>query len=92
VAVGRVVSEPGLNPFRVSKYFQEHVTQVLQSLDADPEGMYQIAYRVGDVMVAAQVWREPAQIEVSPEYTEADREFLRQIQVRVEEDPSGAVI
>jgi hypothetical protein len=36
----------------VANYFEEQVSQVLESLNQDPEGMYQIVYRVGELMVS----------------------------------------
>ncbi len=70
-----------LIPFRIAKYFEEHVPQMLEALSADPDGMYQVVYRVGDLMISAQVWREPQEVEFCPEYSETDQEFLRQLNI-----------
>ncbi len=83
------MDEKSFTPFQVSRYFQEHVGQVLSALQQDSDGMYQITYRVGDLMIAAQVWRESAS-EPSPEFSDADVEFLKQCNVTVE-DLSGEV-
>jgi len=85
------MDERDLTPFRVSKYFEEQIPQVLESLEVDPEGMYQVVYRVGDLMVSAHVWREAAPAEKLPEHTEADRQFLKQFNVSIEESPSDAL-
>jgi hypothetical protein len=80
------MDERDLTPFRIAKHFEEHVPQVLESLSQDPDGMYQVVYRVGDLMISAQVWREPPQIEVCPHYSEADQEFLRKLNISTSED------
>ncbi len=74
--------------FRLSKYFAEHVPRALDSLHEEPEGIYQIVYRVGEFMVSAHIWRERPQLDVKPEYTEADREFLKCCNVSAEEESS----
>lgn len=81
------MEEKKLIRFRVAKYFEEHVPQVLESLAQDPDGMYQVVYRVGDLMISAHVWREPSEIEVCPEYSDADQKFLRQLNIGTGEDP-----
>jgi hypothetical protein len=78
------MDEQNSTPFRVAKYFAEHVPQALESLQTDPEGMYQIVYRVGDVMISAHVWREP-QTEASASYSEADLRFLKDCHVSPDE-------
>ena len=86
------MDERNLTPFRVTKYFEEQVPQVLESLNNDPEGMYQIVYRVGELMVSAHVWREPGFPDVKEEFSDADREFLRQCHVNPDEKPSDATL
>jgi hypothetical protein len=78
-------------PFRVAKYFEEHIPRALEALKSDPEGMYQIVYRVGDLMVSAHVWREPVEPAAKPELTEADRQFLKECKVTVEDRSSDLV-
>ena len=73
-------------PFRIAKYFEEHVPKALEALSADPDGMYQVVYRVGDLIISAQVWREPQEVEVCPQYSEADQEFLRRLNISPSED------
>jgi hypothetical protein len=84
------MNEQSFTPFQVSRYFQEHVGQVLNALQQDSDGMYQITYRVGDLMIAAQIWRESAP-ESSPEFSAADLKFLKQCNVTVE-DAFGGII
>lgn len=80
------MDERDLIPFRIAKYFEEHVPQVVESISRDPEGMYQIVYRVGDLMISTQVWREPPDIEICPHYSDADQEFLRKLNISTIED------
>ncbi len=80
------MDERDLTPFRIAKYFEEHVPLVLESLSHDPDGMYQVVYRVGDLMIAAQVWREAPELEVCPQYSEADQEFLRKLNISTTEN------
>ena len=80
------MDESDLTPFRIAKYFEEHVPQALASLSHDPDGMYQVVYRVGDLMISAQVWRETPELEACPQYTEADQEFLRKLNISTIED------
>lgn len=79
-------------PFRVAKYLEEHVPRALEALEGDPEGMYQIVYRVGDLMVSAHVWREPVQPAAKPELTEADRQFLEDCKVSIADQSSDLVL
>ncbi|MGZ4786879.1 MAG: hypothetical protein ACXVZX_00055 [Terriglobales bacterium] len=77
-----------LTPFRMSKPFEEHMHEVLNALASDPNGLYQVTYRVGRVMVSAQVWVDgswgnPAE----PELTDFDREFLKQVRVLATDTP-----
>jgi hypothetical protein len=85
------MNERDLTPFRVAKYFEEQVPRVLESLNQDPEGMYQIVYRVGELMVSAHVWRDPSLPDAAEELSEADREFLRQCHVSIGEASTDAV-
>ena len=80
------MDERDLTPFRIAKYFEEHVPQVLESLSQDPDGMYQVVYRVGDLMISAHIWHEPPDIEVCPDYSNADQKFLRECNISVSED------
>ena len=80
------MDERDLAPFRIAKYFEEHVPPVLDSLSHDPEGKYHVVYRVGDLMISAQIWREPTDIEVCPQYSHSDREFLRKLNISITED------
>ena len=75
-----------ITPFRMSKPFEEHMPDVLDSLESDPNGLYQVTYRVGPLMVSAQIWRDPAWCTPSQEVlSDFDREFLRKIRVVVDE-------
>jgi hypothetical protein len=85
------MDERDLTPFRVAKCFEEQAPRVLESLKNDPEGMYQIVYRIGELMVSAHLWREPVVAEIKEEFSEPDREFLRQCHVSTDERSSGAV-
>ena len=78
------MEEQSLTPFQVSRYFKEHIGNVLETLEENPQGVYQITYRVGDVMVAAQVWRDPIP-EIHPEFSAEDLEFLKHCNVTAEE-------
>ncbi len=80
------MDERDLTPFRIAKYFEEHVPQILESLSQDPGGMYQVVYRVGDLMISAQFWRAEPDREVCPEYSPADQEFLRKLNISTTED------
>jgi len=80
------MDEHDLTPFRIAKYFEEHVPQVLESLSHDPDGMYQVVYRVGDVMISAHVWRQPPEIDVCPLYSADDQDFLRKLNISTTED------
>lgn len=85
------MDERELTPFRVARHFEEQVPQVQERLNQDPEGLYQIVYRVGELMVSAHVWREPSLPEIRGEFSESDREFLRQCHVSTNEKSSDAV-
>jgi len=75
-----------LTPFRMSKPFEEHMPDVLDSLVSDPNGLYQVTYRVGPVMVSAQIWRDAEWGNPTKELlSEFDREFLKQICVATDE-------
>jgi hypothetical protein len=80
------MDERDLTPFRIARYFEEHVPQVMESLSHDPDGMYQIVYRVDDLVISAQVWRDAPEIEVCPVYSDSDQEFLRNCNISVGED------
>ena len=79
-----------LTPFRLSKPFEEHMPDVLDSLVQDPDGMCQVTYRVGPLVISAQVWRDPewskSESEVLSDY---DREFLKELRVAVSGEPSA---
>ena len=75
-----------LTPFRMSKPFEEHMPDVLDSLVSDPNGLYQVTYRVGPVMVSAQIWRDAGWGNPKEELSEYDREFLKQICVAMDEN------
>ncbi len=85
------MDERDLTPFRVAKNFEEQIPRVLESLNQDPEGMYQIVYRVGELMISAHVWREPSLPGAHEELSESDREFLRQCHVSIDEASTDAV-
>lgn len=75
-----------ITPFRMSKPFEEHMPDVLDSLISDPNGLYQVTYRVGPLMVSAQVWRDPAWGNPAQEdLSQFDREFLRDLRVTVDD-------
>jgi hypothetical protein len=75
-----------ISPFRMSKPFDERMPEVLEALESDPDGLFQVTYRVGPIMVSAQIWRDPASNEVRPvEFSESDREFLSQVRVLVDD-------
>jgi len=80
------VDAKDITPFRMSKPFEEHMPDVLDSLASDPDGLYQVTYRVGPLMVSAQVWRDPAWGKpLKEELSDYDREFLKKICVVVNE-------
>ncbi len=71
-----------ITPFRMSKPFEEHMPDVLDSIASDPKGLYQVTYRVGPVMVSAQIWVDDSWANpATPELTAFDREFLKQVRV-----------
>lgn len=77
-----------ITPFRLSKPFEEHMPEVLDSLASDPNGLYQVTYRVGSLMVSAQVWRDaewgnPAEAS----FSDADEKFLKSLHVILGESP-----
>jgi len=77
-----------ITPFRMAKPFEEHMPDVLESIASDPSGLYQITYRVGPVIVSAQIWRDEAWGHPAPtELTDYDREFLKQVRVLADESP-----
>lgn len=79
-----------ITPFRMSKPFEEHMPDVLDSLESDPNGLYQVTYRVGPLMVSAQIWRDPAWGNPTKEtLSEFDREFLKEIRVAMKESPEA---
>jgi hypothetical protein len=70
----------------MSKPFEEHMPDVLDSISTDPNGLYQVTYRVGPIMVSAQIWVDAGWGKPAPaELTDYDREFLKQIRVIAEE-------
>ena len=71
-----------ITPFRLSKPFEEHMPDILDSIERDPSGLYQVTYRVGSLMVSAQIWRDPAWGQpMAEDLSEYDREFLKEIHV-----------
>lgn len=71
-----------ITPFRMSKPFDEHMPDVLDSIASDPNGLYQVTYRVGPLIVSAQIWQDPAWGKTAAEeLSEFDREFLREVRV-----------
>ncbi len=70
-----------LTPFRISKPFAERMHEVLDAISSDPNGLYQVTYRVGQVMVSAQIWVDSSDEPPNPELTDFDREFLKQVRV-----------
>jgi len=88
-----IVDDRDITPFRMSKPFEEHMPDVLDSLQSDPNGLCQVTYRVGPMMVSAQIWRDadwgrPAKEEL----TDFDRDFLKRICVVVDEFPEEHAI
>ena len=69
-----------LTPFRMSKPFEEHMHDVLESVASDPNGLYQVTYRVGPVMVSAQIWVDGS-CPPKATMTDYDREFLKELRV-----------
>ena len=81
-----------ITPFRMSKPFEEHMHDVLEAISGDPNGLYQVTYRVGPVMVSAQIWVDgswgnPAR----PDMTDFDREFLKELRVLTSDGPDDGV-
>jgi hypothetical protein len=71
-----------ITPFRLSKPFEEHMPDVLDAVVSDPAGLYQVTYRVGPLIVSAQIWQDPGWGQTAhEELSESDREFLREIRV-----------
>ena len=82
-----------ITPFRMTKPFEEHMPDVLDSLTTDPHGLYQVTYRVGPLMVSAQIWRDPSWGNpTQQQLSDFDREFLRDLRVVVEESPEERAI
>lgn len=82
-----------ITPFRMSKPFEEHMPDVLDSLVTDPNGLYQVTYRVGPLMVSAQIWRDPAWGKPAPEQlSDFDREFLKDLRVVVDESAAESAV
>ena len=77
-----------VTPFRISKRFEEHVPELLEELNDHPEGMYQVTYRVGPVVVSAHVWldKPPSSTDLR-DMTEFDRDFLKELHVSTEDNP-----
>lgn len=71
---------PDLTPFRISKQFEQHVPELVEAMKQDPDGMYQMTYRVGQVVVSAHLWREP-EVEPLENLSEFDRNFLKGLNV-----------
>ena len=79
-----------ITPFRLSKPFEEHMPDVLDSLVSDPDGMCQITYRVGPLVVSAQVWRDPSWSKPnSGALSEYDQQFLKEMRVVIGGEPSA---
>ena len=79
-----------LTPFRLSKPFEEHMPDVLDSLVSDPDSMCQVTYRVGPLVVSAQVWREASPSKSETEtLSEFDQQFLKQMRILISGEPSA---
>ena len=79
-----------LTPFRLSKPFEEHMPDVLDSLVSDPDGMCQVTYRVGPLVISAQVWRDPSWSKPETKaLSEFDRQFLKEMCVLFSGEPSA---
>lgn len=79
-----------ITPFRMSKPFEEHMPDVLEALGSDPNGLYQVTYRVGPLMVSAQIWQDPEWGKPAAEgLSEFDRAFLKEICVVVDDSPEA---
>ncbi len=77
-----------ITPFRLSKPFEEHMPDVLDSLVQDPDGMCQVTYRVGPLVVSAQVWRDSSSSHRETEMlSEFDQEFLKQMRILISGEP-----
>jgi hypothetical protein len=86
------VDASDLTPFRLSKPFEEHMPDVLDSLVTDPDGMCQVTYRVGPLVISAQVWRDPEWNKTRTEVealSEFDLQFLKELRVAVSGEPSA---
>jgi len=84
------VDANNLTPFRLSKPFEEHMPYVLDSLGQDPDGMCQVTYRVGPLVISAQVWRDPEWSKPDNEaLSEFDRQFLKELRVALSGEPSA---
>ena len=81
-----------VTPFRISKRFEEHVPELLSELNENPEGMYQVTYRVGPIVVSAHVWLDKPVTSVElNDMTEFDRDFLKELHVSTEDYPPSVV-
>jgi hypothetical protein len=79
-----------ITPFRISKRFEEHVPELLEELTEHPEGMYQVTYRVGPVVVSAHVWiDEPSKCAERNEMTQFDRDFLKELHISADENSAA---
>jgi hypothetical protein len=87
------VDSKDITPFRMSKPFEQHMPDVLDSIATDPGGLYQVTYRVGPIMVSAQIWVDEAWGQMpNTELTDYDREFLKQVRVLADQTPGHAAI
>ena len=78
-----------ITPFRLSKPFEEHMPDVLDSLISDPNGMCQVTYRVGPLVISAQVWRDSSYSKPeSGTLSEYDQQFLKEMRVVFSGEPS----
>jgi hypothetical protein len=74
----------------MSKPFEEHMPEILNSLSCDPEGLYQVTYRVGPLMVSAQIWRDATWNQpMREQFSNFDREFLKEIRVLTDDSTEG---
>jgi len=84
------VDASDLTPFRISKPFEEHMPDVLNSLVSDPDGMCQVTYRVGPLVISAQVWRDHSYSKPETDtLSEYDQQFLKEMRVLFCGEPSA---
>jgi hypothetical protein len=72
----------------VADYFEEQVSQVLKVVEPGPRRHVPNRLSCRRVDGVAHVWREPSFPELEEEFSEADREFLRQCHVSTDRKSS----